>query len=117
MLSAFSLGLDSLKGAIERVTFNTSMESPMTLARDLDTVPAGCQSCTWLGALSPPFEDAKCPHCNAQVSPLRQKGLDKLRGSYRRLGKIGFSVQFTREQRVAEYERLERFFESIGRPL
>ena len=89
----------------------------MTLAHDLDTVPAGCLSCTWLGTLRPPVEDAKCPHCNAQVSPLRQKGMDNLRGYYRRLGKIGFSIQFTREQRHAECERLERFFDSIGRPL
>ena len=89
----------------------------MTLAYDLDVVPAGCLSCNWLGALRPPVEEAKCPHCNAQVSPLRQKGLDNLRGYYRRLGKLGFSIQFTREQRVAECDRLERFFESIGRPL
>lgn len=89
----------------------------MTLERDLDIVPAGCLSCTWLGALRPPVQDARCPHCNAQVSPLRQKGLDNLRGYYRRLGKLGFSIQFTREQHVAECGRLERFFESIGRPL
>ncbi len=93
------------------------MESPMTLARDLDVVPARCLSCTWLGALRPPVEESNCPNCNALVSPLRQKGLDNLRGYYRRLGKLGFSMQFTRDQRVAECERLERFFESIGRPL
>lgn len=89
----------------------------MTLDRVLDVVPAGCMSCTWLGQLRPPVEDARCPNCDALVSPLRQKGLDNLRSYYRRLRKLGFSLQFTREQRVAEFERLERFFESIGMPL
>ena len=70
----------------------------MTLARDLDVVPARCLSCTWLGAPRQPVEESNCPNCNALVSPLRQ-------------------MQFTRDQRVAECERLERFFESIGRPL
>lgn len=51
------------------------------------------------------------------VNPLRQKGLDNLRGHYRHLLKIGYKTEWTLEQRSAERERLERFFRSIGKPL
>lgn len=55
--------------------------------------------------------------CECAVNPLQQRGLDNLRTHYRLLLKIGYKVDWTLEQRSAERDRLEHFFESVGDPL
>ena len=79
--------------------------------------PMNCSRCDWLGPRDGLSDGAKCPICQSSVNPLRQKGLDNLRTHYRHLLKMGCKTEWTLEQRSAERERLELFFESIGKPL
>ena len=79
--------------------------------------PVACPRCDWLGSVDQVGDGLRCPECGTSVSPLRQKGLDNLRAHHRQLLKIGYKVEWTREHRAAEQDRLERFFERIGQPL
>ena len=83
----------------------------------LHNLPFNCPRCDWFGSLEKYSGEKKCPACESAVNPLQKKGLDNLRAHYRHLLKIGYKTEWTLEQRSAERERLEIFFESIGKPL
>ncbi len=79
--------------------------------------PFSCPRCDWFGTFDRSCVTSSCPVCECAVNPLQQRGLDNLRTHYRLLLKIGYKVDWTLEQRSAERDRLEHFFESVGEPL
>lgn len=89
----------------------------MTIKDALKSYPVSCPGCDWFGTLDGPGMGSKCPVCECTVNPLQQNGLDNLRTHYRLLLKIGYKSEWTFEQRSIERDRLERFFESIWKPL
>lgn len=89
----------------------------MTIKDALKSYLFSCPSCDWFGTLDRPGMASRCPVCECAVNPLQQKGLENLRTHYRLLLKIGYKSDWTMEQRSIERERLERFFESIGKSL
>jgi len=89
----------------------------MTIKYALKSYPVSCPSCDWFGTFDGPGMGSRCPVCECAVNPLQQKGLGNLRTHYRLLLKIGYKSDWTMEQRSIERERLERFFESIGKSL
>lgn len=76
-----------------------------------------CPRCSWLGTEIDVGDASACPLCKTKVNALRQKGLDSLRARYRVLSKMGSSFATTMEEKAAERNRLEQFFQRIGAPL
>ena len=112
----------SVKGRVPEafdveIHVHVPMETIMIKQHDPKTYPVACPHCDWLGCVDQAGDESRCTECGTTVSPLRQKGLDSLRAHHRQLLKIGYKVEWTLEQRAAEQERVERFFQRIGQPL
>lgn len=106
----------STKPSMRKILY-VPMETAMIEQHDPKTSPVACPRCDWLGSIDQAGDESRCPECGTIVCPLRQKGLDSLRAHHRQLLKMGYKVEWTLEQRAAEQERVERFFQRIGQPL